>query len=261
MPLDPLFWQLWWQALWPLAIFGLLGWVYSLYQRNVHIIDSMWSIYFLITAFWVAQGQVLSERSVLLLIVVVLWAARLAAYLTIRNWGKPEDYRYQQIRANNSPHFWLKSLYIVFGLQLLLAWMIAVPLVAAVQSDAPLHWLDITGLLLSVIGIVYEGVADWQLYRFKSDPLNRGKVLDRGLWAWSRHPNYFGEAITWWGFYLVACAAGGWWTLFSPLMMTFLLLRVSGVKLLEQTIHERRPQYRDYISRTSAFIPWPPKAR
>ena len=260
MLLEPVFWQPWWQALLPLAIFGLLGWMYSVYRRNVHVIDSMWSIYFLITVIWVAYGQDLSERGIGLLVVVVLWAIRLAGYLAVRNWGKPEDYRYQQIRANNAPHFWLKSLYIVFGLQLLLAWLIALPLVVAVQSKAPVHGLDVAGLLLSAIGIVYESVADWQLYRFKRDPANHGQVLDRGLWAWSRHPNYFGEALAWWGFYLLACAAGGWWTVFSPLLMTFLLLNVSGVRLLEQTIHERRPQYRDYITRTSAFIPWPPKA-
>ncbi|MFL9609477.1 DUF1295 domain-containing protein [Methylobacillus sp. Pita2] len=259
MLFDAAFWQPWLHAFVPLTIFGLLGWLYSIYRHNVHIIDSMWSLYFLITAWCVASSQPLTERGVWLLLLAMVWGIRLSLYLAIRNWGKPEDYRYQQIRANNSPHFWFKSLYIVFGLQLILAWIIALPLVAGLHGTAPWSWLDVLGLAVIVSGIAYESIADWQLYRFKRNPANQGKVLDHGLWAWSRHPNYFGEAVTWWGFYLVALAAGGWWTIFSPILMMVLLLRVSGVSLLEQTIHERRPQYRDYIKRTSAFFPLPPR--
>lgn len=255
-------WVPWLYALIPLSIFALLGWIYSVMRKNVHVIDSMWSLYFLGTSLVVVSMQPapLSMRANILLALVVVWSLRLAVYLMIRNWGKDEDYRYQQIRANNQPHFWLKSLYIVFGLQLLLAWVIALPLVTALTGEPALGWLDIAGLVLVAVGIAWESIADWQLYRFKRKPEHAGQVLDAGLWALSRHPNYFGEACVWWGFYLMAVAAGGWWTIFSPVLMTILLLRVSGVHLLEQTIHERRPQYRQYQQSTNAFFPGPKKS-
>jgi steroid 5-alpha reductase family enzyme len=256
------YWQPWVSALIPLLIFAILGWLYSIYKHNVHIIDSMWGLYFLITAIVVVALQpVFDLRSGFLLCLVVIWALRLSIYLAIRNWGKQEDYRYKQIRTNNQPYFWLKSLYLVFILQLFLAWVIAMPLVAGLQSGAAgLGWFDFLGFGIAVFGIGWEAIADYQLYRFKRDAANQGKVMDAGLWALSRHPNYFGEACIWWGFYLVALAAGGWWTLASPAIMTFLLLRVSGVSMLEKTIHERRPEYRHYMQTTSAFIPWPKKS-
>ncbi|WP_293779649.1 DUF1295 domain-containing protein [uncultured Oxalicibacterium sp.] len=259
IPFDLSFWQPWLYALPYLALFAIIGWLYGTWRRNVHVIDSMWSLYFLLTAYVVALQQTQTTRSIFVLFVATLWALRLSGYLTLRNWGKPEDHRYQKIRENNSPHFWIKSLYLVFGFQMLLAWCIALPLIAGIQSSATFNWLDVIGLTVALFGIAYEGIADWQLYRFKQDPANRGKVLDHGLWAWSRHPNYFGECATWWGFFLIAAAAGHWWTIFSPIVMTTLLLKVSGVSLLEKNIHERRPAYRDYIARTSTFIPWPPK--
>jgi steroid 5-alpha reductase family enzyme len=195
----------------------------------------------------------------LVLVLVTVWAVRLAAFLAARNWNAPEDHRYQAIRARNQPHFEWKSLYLVFGLQGLLAWLVSAPLAAAVASPAPLGPLDWIGGLLVAFGIVFEAVADAQLARFRRDPASAGRVLDSGLWRWSRHPNYFGECCVWWGFYLLAVAAGGAWTVFAPLLMTLLLLRVSGVALLEKDIGERRPAYRDYVARTSAFIPWPPR--
>jgi steroid 5-alpha reductase family enzyme len=190
---------------------------------------------------------------------VAAWAVRLAAYLAARNWNAPEDHRYRAIRSRNQPHFEWKSLYLVFGLQGLLAWLVSAPLAAAVASPAALGPLDWIGGLLVAFGIVFEAVADTQLARFRRDPASAGRVLDSGLWRWSRHPNYFGECCVWWGFYLLAVAAGGAWTVFAPLLMTLLLLRVSGVALLEKDIGERRPAYRDYVARTSAFIPWPPR--
>ncbi|GGI20584.1 DUF1295 domain-containing protein [Oxalicibacterium faecigallinarum] len=259
IPLDETFWQPWLAALPALLVFAVAGWLYSIWRHNVHIIDSMWALYFLLTAICVALQQAITTRGILILCVAMIWGLRLSTYLTFRNWGKPEDYRYQQIRKNNAPHFWIKSLYLVFGFQMVLAWCLALPLIAAMHSTAAMTWLDITGLAIALIGIVYEGTADWQLYCFKQNPANKGKVLDHGLWAWSRHPNYFGESLTWWGFFIVALASGHWWTVFSPIILTILLLKVSGVRLLEKTIHERRPAYREYIARTSSFIPWPPK--
>lgn len=259
---DWAYWWPWLHALLPLAIFMILGWLWSVYKHNVHGVDVMWAGYIFLTAFYVALQQSLSHpRLWLVLLLAGLWGGRLSLHLAVRNWGQPEDHRYRSIRANNSPHFWLKSLYIIFGLQLLLAWVIALPLVAAVQSPADINFLDWLGGVLVLAGISFEAVADQQLSQFRSQPENKGQVLDTGLWAWSRHPNYFGEALTWWGFYLLALAAGAWWSVLSPLLVTLLLLKVSGVSLTEKTIHERRPAYADYIKRTSAFIPWPPKPR
>jgi steroid 5-alpha reductase family enzyme len=197
-------------------------------------------------------------RGWLVLALTAVWALRLSLHITIRNHGASEDRRYQAIRRNNQPGFAWKSLYIVFGLQALLAWIIAMPLAAAMSSPGPLGWLDAIAAAAWLVGMVFEVVGDAQLARFRADPGNRGEVLDRGLWRWTRHPNYFGECLLWWGFFGFALAAGAWWTVFSPILMTFLLLRVSGVTLLEQDIGERRPAYADYIRRTSAFVPWPP---
>jgi steroid 5-alpha reductase family enzyme len=200
-----------------------------------------------------------SARALLVLVLVALWSARLAIYIGWRNHGHGEDRRYQQIRARNNPGFEWKSLYLVFGLQALLAWVISLPLLAAIHSVAPLGLLDAAGVLLWVLGFFFEAVGDAQLARFKADPAHRGQVMDKGLWRYTRHPNYFGEFCLWWGYYLLAVAAGGWWSLPAPLLMSLLLLKVSGVTLLEQDIAERRPGYREYVQRTSAFVPRAPR--
>lgn len=108
-------------------------------------------------------------------------------------------------------------------------------------------------------GFVFEAGGDWQLMRFKANPANRGKVLQSGFWHYTRHPNYFGDALQWWAFYLIALSGGGWWTIFSPLLMTYLLVRVSGVAMLEKSLQDAKPAYREYIERTSPFFPWFPK--
>jgi steroid 5-alpha reductase family enzyme len=179
----------------------------------------------------------------------------LHVYLVIRNSGEPEDRRYQAIRKNNSPGFWWKSYFIVFLLQAVLAWIASLVIAGAMAKSQAPGWLVMVGLVIATAGFFVEAVADWQLARFKANLANAGKVMDLGLWRYSRHPNYFGECCFWWGIALVALVAGYWWTLISPLLMTVLLLRVSGVTLLEKDISERRPAYRDYIRRTSAFIP------
>lgn len=248
-----------------LGLAALLGaasvtWLLSLVKRDVSIVDSLWSPMFLLAG--IVYATSLPEpgpRTGLALALVAIWALRLCIHVSYRNWGEPEDRRYQEIRRNNQPHFAFKSLYLVFGLQALLAWIISLPLLAAMAGSAPLKPLDFAAVALWGVGLVFEAGADYQLTRFKADPANRGRVMDRGLWRYSRHPNYFGDCCIWWGFYLLAVAAGGWWSLPAPLLMTFLLLRVSGVSLLEKDITERRPGYRDYVARTNAFIPWPPR--
>ena len=242
------------------AALGLVTWLASLVRRDASLVDRVWSL-----AIWgagLAYAAALPERgprTVWMLALAGVWALRLAAYISWRNWGEPEDRRYQAIRARNQPHFGLKSLYLVFGLQALLAWIVSAPLLAGPASLSPLGWLDAAGIALAVVGIVWEALADWQMARFKADPAQRGRILDRGLWRYSRHPNYFGECCVWWGLGLMALAAGGAWSLVSPLLMTVLLLKVSGVTLLEADLHARRPAYRDYVARTNAFFPGPPR--
>jgi len=243
-----------------ILLLAVFAWALGSLRRDVSIVDSFWSLFFLVGALvYAAQTGNEDPRALLVIVLVTVWALRLAIYLTWRNWGEPEDRRYQAIRARNQPGFTGKSLYLVFGLQGVLAAIIALPLFAGLTGTGPLTLLDALGVLLWLAGFGFESIGDWQLARFKADPANRGRVLDRGLWRYTRHPNYFGEALLWWGYYLIALAAGGWWTVFAPLLMTFLLLKVSGVSLLEQDIGERRPAYRDYIARTNAFIPGRPK--
>jgi steroid 5-alpha reductase family enzyme len=247
-------------ALGAIALLASAGWVFSVARRDVSIVDSLWPLFFLLgAAVYSGMASITGPRAGLLLALVAVWALRLSAYLTWRNWGEPEDRRYQAIRSRNEPGFAWKSAYLVFGLQAVLAWVIAMPLFAAASGAAPLGVLDFVGVALWLAGFAFESIADRQLARFKADPAHRGKVLDTGLWRYTRHPNYFGEAALWWGFFVIALAAGGAWTVFAPLLMTFLLLKVSGVALLEQDIGERRPDYRAYVARTNAFVPGPPR--
>lgn len=236
-------------------------WLVSLRREDVSIVDSLWSLMFLLVAgVYAALAEPVGPRTTLVLVLAGAWALRLSAYITWRNHGQPEDHRYQEIRRNNQPGFRYKSLYIVFGLQAVLAWIISLPLVAAISGPADLGWLDLAGVLLWAVGVFFEAVGDYQLARFKADPNNRGQVLDSGLWRYTRHPNYFGNFMLWWGFFLLAVAAGAPWTIVSPILMSLLLLKVSGVALLEKDIGERRPAYAAYIRRTNAFFPGPPRA-
>jgi steroid 5-alpha reductase family enzyme len=231
-------------------------WLLSLALRNVSIVDSIWSMLIILPA--IAAMVLLPEtgpRALIVLALAALWAVRLTGYITWRNWGEDEDHRYRDIRARNQPHFEWKSLYLVFALQGVLAWIVSTPLVAAIASPRPLGWMDVLGVTIFIIGFVFESVGDLQLARFRANPANQGKVLDYGLWRYTRHPNYFGEFCIWWGFYLVALSAGAWWAIVSPLVMSVLLLKVSGVTLLEKDIGLRRPEYRNYVARTNAFFP------
>ncbi len=239
---------------------AIAGWLWSLPRRDVSGVDSLWPLLFLCAALayaWRAGGA--GTRGTLLIGLLALWALRLCVHLTVRNHGQPEDRRYQAIRRRNEPGFQWKSLYLVYLLQAALAGVIVLPVLAALGSTAPLGPWDVAGLVLFLAGFGFEAIADAQLTRFRADPARRGTVLDTGLWRYTRHPNYFGEALAWWGLFLFAAAVDAWWAIVGPLLLTFLLLRVSGVTLLESDIAERRPGYRDYARRTSAFLPRPPR--
>jgi steroid 5-alpha reductase family enzyme len=186
----------------------------------------------------------------------------LAAYIVWRNWGGGEDYRYAAMREHHGRAFVWVSLFTVFGLQGVLMWVVSAPLQVAVISPNPstLTIWDGIGLSLWIVGFLFETIGDQQLASFKADPAKRGKVMDTGLWAWTRHPNYFGEAVLWWGYFFIALSTpAGLLTVFSPILMTYLLLKISGVALLEKALVDRRPGYREYVENTSAFFPWPPK--
>ena len=243
-----------------ILVVSVVAWLVSVLKRNVSIVDSLWSLMFFLVA--VVYARVLPEvgpRMGLIFMLVGLWALRLAGYITWRNWGEGEDYRYQQIRANNEPNFSFKSLYIVFGLQGALVWIISLPLLTAIASPSPMNVLDYAGVTLWLGGMFFETMGDLQLARFKANPENESKVLNTGMWRYTRHPNYFGNACIWWGLFLIALAAGGWWSIISPIVMTFLLLKVSGVAMLEKDMSERRPAYLQYIAQTNAFLPGRPR--
>jgi len=244
-------------------LLAFLTWLASLQQQDVSLVDRTWSLMIAAPAFTYALLlPATGGRRWVALALLSAWALRLSWHITSRNWGHGEDRRYQAIRARNQPHFAFKSLYLVFALQAVLAWLVSAPLFATAVGSREPNLLDLAGVALAAFGIVFEAVADAQLRRFTADPRHRGQVLDTGLWRYSRHPNYFGECCAWWGLFLLALAGAGWsglWSVVSPLAMTFLLLKVSGVSLLEQDIVERRPKYRDYVARTPAFFPGRPR--
>lgn len=252
-------WSLYLYSFYAIGTFALFGWLLSLMTNKVSHVDSMWSLFFILAGYSVALLNYDSSPRVLIVLgLLSLWGVRLSVHISWRNIAH-EDPRYVAIRNNNEPNFWLKSLYIVFGLQAVLAWVISLSIYGALDGHAPLNALDYLGLALVLFGLYWEVLADWQLQQFKADPANAKRVLDTGLWRYSRHPNYFGECCVWWGFYLFALAAGAWWAIVSPVLMTYLLLNISGVRLLESTIIERRPDYIKYIQNTNAFVPGLPK--
>lgn len=250
-----------WDGLALLVTGAIAAWLWSVFRKDVSVVDALWSLMFwLLAASYAVQAPALSSRAILILVLVSIWAVRLSVYISWRNWGEPEDRRYQAIRRRNEPHFAIKSLVLVFGLQALLAWIISLPLLGAVLSSAPLGPLDGMGLLLWCLGMLFEAGGDWQLARFKSLAAHQGQVMDQGLWRYTRHPNYFGDFCVWWGFYVIALSAGAWWSFLGPAVMSVLLMRVSGVTLLEKDIGDRRPGYQEYVRRTNAFFPGPRKS-
>jgi steroid 5-alpha reductase family enzyme len=242
-------------------ILAAMVWLISLPLRDVSIVDIFWGLGFVVIA-WVTLllAEPRTTHSWLTAVLTAVWGLRLSGYLAWRNLGHGEDRRYRELRRKIGLRFPWLSLFVVFWLQAALMCIISLPVQAGVTASAEplLHW-QIAGGVLWLIGLVFESVGDWQLARFKANPDNEGQVLDRGLWRYTRHPNYFGEFLVWWGFYLLAVSVGAWWTLPGPLVISFLLLRVSGVTLLEKSMNQRRPAYADYIRRTSPFFPWPPR--
>lgn len=247
-----------------LAVLLLLLWLLSVAITDASIVDVFWGPGFAIVAWTCAwsRGFELDAGQWLLLALVSVWALRLGIYLGARNLGHGEDRRYRAMRARIGPRFGLVSLVLVFGLQGALLFVISLPIQAALLAGGG-PWFGvvaITSLALWLLGFGFESIGDQQLARFKADPRNAGKIMDRGLWAWTRHPNYFGDFAVWWGHFGFALALGvPWWTIVSPIAMSVLLMKVSGVPLLEASLNARRPGYAEYVRRTSAFFPRPPR--
>jgi len=239
-------------------------WIISLVFRNSSIVDPMWGTG-LVLSNWVAffltpDGS--PARKWLISILVTIWGLRLTVHLLRRNWGKGEDFRYRQWREEAGPKWWWYSFFKVFFIQALVMCVLATAPVAAQVSPTPagLTILDLLAIPVWATGFLFEAVGDWQLSRFLANPANRGKLFNKGLWRYTRHPNYFGEATMWWGHYLVALSVPyGFLTIVSPALITFLLLRVSGVALLEKSMVESTPGYKEYVEATSSFVPWFPR--
>jgi steroid 5-alpha reductase family enzyme len=236
-----------------------LLWLASLARRDASIVDVWWGLGFVVIATVAHRYGPGAARADLVLAMVALWGLRLAGYLLWRNWGAEEDRRYQAMRRAWGERFWWVSYATVFLLQGALMWIVSLPAQHALASTQPLGALDVLGVGVFAVGLGFESIGDAQLARWKADPANAGRVMDRGLWRYTRHPNYFGDFLVWWGVWLVAAAApGGLWTAVGPAIMSLLLMRVSGVPLLERSLARRRPGYDAYRRRTSAFFPWPP---
>lgn len=236
-------------------------WLISIAITNASIVDIFWGTGFVITnGYYFYSSDNHSVIQYIILGLVTIWGLRLTIYIFWRNKGKGEDFRYQQFRKDFGPkRYWWVSFFQTFMLQGVLIWIISITLWNInVSVCASINILIYLGLLVWIIGFVFEAGGDYQLSKFKSNPQNKGKLLTTGLWRYTRHPNYFGDAAVWWGYALVSLGLGGTWHIVGSLIMTFLLLKVSGVRLLEKTM-TKRAGYEDYITKTSSFIPWFPK--
>lgn len=248
-----------------LLVCVLLLWLLSIRLSDISIIDIFWGPAFGIVAlagYFVSTGQGFEARRVLVTALTVAWAVRLGAYLFWRNHGKGEDPRYTAAYRNRfSQNLHWHTLTKVFLLQGFLVWLISIPVQLTQYLLVPrLGLFAYLGVVLWTIGFMFEAIADWQLARFKADPANRGRVLDHGLWRYSRHPNYFGNACLWWGLWLIACDHPiGFATIFAPALMTHFLLNVTGKRLLEKRLSRAKPEYAAYIERTPGFFPWFPR--
>ena len=240
-----------------------LLWVASVLLRNVSIVDLFWGLGFVVVNAWYFfSTDTFTTRQIVLLILVSVWGIRLSVYLAWRNIGKGEDFRYQEFRKKyGEKNYWWISFFQVFLLQGVLMWLISSTLwgVNRPADSAELSFADYLGILIWIIGFIFEAGGDDQLAKFRKNKANSGRVLNTGLWRYTRHPNYFGDSAVWWGYALLCLAAGSYWLILGSFLMTLLIIKVSGVALLEKTINNRKPEYQEYARKTSTFIPWFPK--
>lgn len=238
-------------------------WIISVFIKNVSIVDLFWGFGFVMVNlyYFIVTGESNTIKLVLL-ILVSIWGLRLSIYLAMRNIGKGEDFRYQEFRKNFGEHrYWWFSFFQTFLLQGVLMWIISLPLLGVnINSESGITpVLFYSGLIVWIIGFVFETGGDYQLSKFKKNKNNKGKVLSTGFWKYTRHPNYFGDSAVWWGYGLLSLSVGGYWYIIGSIIMTLLIIKVSGVALLEKSLKTQKPEYKEYIKNTSAFFPWFPK--
>lgn len=256
------FFQIYLHALLAIMTMMTLLWLTSIAIKNVSIVDLFWGFGFVVAAVvYFIETDGFEARKILLLIMVAIWGIRLSIYLAWRNLGKGEDFRYQKFRKDYGEHrYWWISFFQTFLLQGMLMWLISAPLLGGqFYPDNRLGIFDFIGVLFWIIGITFEAGGDFQLASFKANPLNKGKVLNTGFWHYTRHPNYFGDAAVWFGYGFICLSAGSYFPILGSFLMTALIIKVSGVALLEKTLKETKPEYKEYIEKTSAFIPWIPR--
>jgi len=250
-------------ALLTIIIMMTILWIVSVIIKNVSIVDLFWGFGFVVSSavyYLLSDGN--SSRKILLMVLVTVWGLRLSMYLTWRNSGKGEDFRYREFRQKYGENrYWWISFFQTFLLQGILMWLISAPLLGAqfYGNERSLGITDYAGIIFWTIGIIFEAGGDFQLASFKANPANKGKVLDKGFWRYTRHPNYFGDSAVWWGYGLLCLSAGSYLPALGSVLMTLLIIKVSGVALLEKSLQDQKPQYKEYIEKTSAFIPWFPK--
>jgi steroid 5-alpha reductase family enzyme len=257
------FLQVYLSALLLILIMMCVLWIVSVIIKNVSIVDLFWGAGFVLTAgFYYLNSDGLSARKIVLFTLVALWGLRLSGYLTWRNLGKGEDFRYQEFRRKyGEKRYWWISFFQTFLLQGILMWLISATLIGAQYYGLTkqLGLFDYIGIVLWITGFIFEAGGDIQLAAFKADPLNKGKVLDTGFWHYTRHPNYFGDSCVWWGYGFICIGAGSFVPVIGSILMTLLIIKVSGVALLEKSLTDKKPEYREYVRKTSSFIPWIPK--
>lgn len=257
------FLQLYIQALLVIIVMMTILWLFSIILKNVSIVDPFWGMGFIVLGgFYYLNAEGFETRKLILLFFLVIWGLRLSIYLGWRNLGKGEDFRYRKFREDYGVNrYWWISFFQTFLLQGILLWLISAPLLSTLlyTSKDTLNILDYCAIVIWVVGFIFEAGADFQLAHFKSDNANKGKLLTSGFWKFTRHPNYFGDAMVWWGFGIFSLAAGGYVQILSSGIMTFLIIKVSGVRLLEKTLIEEKPDFKEYIEKTNAFFPWFPK--
>jgi len=257
------FWETYFYGLLIILIMMSFIWIISGILKNAGIVDSFWALGFILVGFhYFGQSAGLPERKMLVIFLLFIWAVRLSLYVTWRNWGRGEDFRYRRFRQDYGLEgFWWYSYRRVFLFQGLMLWLVSAPLLAAQYygKNIPLGWVDALAAGLWLIGFVFEAGGDYQLANFKSNTDNRDKVLTTGLWKFTRHPNYFGQVAVWWAFGLFGVATENYIPLIGPTLITVLLLKASSDSILERALADSKPGYSDYLKKTSSFIPWFPK--
>lgn len=258
--------QIFMVALLTIFVYMSLIFIFSLIKKNASIVDIAWGTGFLVVLLVSLITETdfpkeITGRKLLVLFLIAVWGLRLSWHIYKRNKGKPEDFRYAAWREKWGKWFTLRSYFQIFMLQGFFLFLIILPALLIVGQKDIKSWtiLDFLGTMVWLVGFIFEARADHELKKFKSDPANKGKIIKTGLWRYSRHPNYFGEAVMWWGIFIIGLnVKSGWAGIISPLTITLLLTRVSGVPLLEKK-YAGNPEYEAYKAVTSAFFPLPPR--